>query len=121
MRRHRGWFEGWALRCALFSAICSAALGCNSSDDSSPSEICEQFVSNYCGKAVSCAQETDRGDFAELCDFSFRVYLPCEQVTNVWRDSQSCQDQIAAIRCSDVEPGSFPKTPVDCQGLFGIQ
>lgn len=96
-------------------------MGCSSDDDPTPPELCERFTSSYCAKAVSCAQETDRADFGELCDFSFRVYLPCEQVTKVWRDSQPCQDQIAAIRCSDVEPGSFPKTPDTCQALFGIQ
>jgi hypothetical protein len=60
MRRLRGGFEGWALWwalwCALFSAICGGVLGCSSSDDQSPSQICEQFVSSYCDMGVSCAQ-----------------------------------------------------------------
>jgi hypothetical protein len=120
-RRQWGWLEGRTLWCALFTAIWGGTLGCSSSDEATPSEVCQQFVTSYCDKAVSCAQETDRGDFAELCDFSFRVYLPCDEVTNVWRDAGPCQSQIAAIRCSDVKPGSFPESPSACQGLFGIQ
>ena len=120
--RKRGWFgSSWALAGALVALPCGATLGCASSDAATPSEVCERFVASYCDKAVSCARATDRSDFAELCEFSFRVYLPCEQVTDVWRDSQPCQDQLAAIRCADVEPGSFPATPADCTGLFGIQ
>ena len=111
----------WALACAFVAAPCSATLGCASSDDATPSETCERFVSSYCDKAASCALETDRSDFSELCEFSFRVYLPCEQVTNVWRDAQPCQNQLAAIRCSNVEPGSFPAMPADCRDLFGKQ
>ena len=118
-RRDWGWLRRCGLACSLLGA-CSA-LGCASSDEATPSEMCERYVSSFCDKAVSCARETDRGDFSELCDFAFRVYLPCEQVTRVWRDSQACQNQISAIRCEDVEPGTIPQTPSDCQGLFGAQ
>src|SRR6478609_4775257 len=118
-RRHRGWSRTRALVCTLLGA-CSA-LGCASSDEAAPSEVCERYVASFCDKAVSCARETDRGDFSELCDFAFRVYLPCEQVTRLWRDAQACQNQISAIRCEEVEPGTIPPTPSDCQGLFGAQ
>lgn len=105
----------WAISCALGSFACS------SSDSQSPAEVCEQYVSSYCAKAVECALETDRADFSELCDFSFRVYLPCQQVTRVWRDAQQCQDQIAGIGCAAVAPGSFPPNPDACKGLFGTE
>jgi hypothetical protein len=94
---------------------------CSASDSKSPPEVCEDYVSAYCAKAVECAQETDRADFAELCDFSLRVYLPCQQVTRVWKDAQPCQDQIAGIGCASVTPGSFPPNPDACKGLFGIE
>jgi hypothetical protein len=112
------WARSWTLLVLMGSA---ASLACSASDEPKPAEVCQQFVSSFCAKAVSCARETDRGDFSELCDFSFRVYLPCEQVTRVWGNAQTCQDQIAAIRCTDVVPGSFPQSPSACQGLFGIE
>jgi len=122
VRRQFGGRSGrWAVRHLLFLAASSGVLACSSSDAPAPSEVCEQFESSYCGKAVACARETDRTDFSELCDFSFRVYLPCEKVTRVWGNAQTCQEQLAAIRCSDVEPGSFPESPAACQGLFGVQ
>ena len=121
-RRSRGGRGAWTIGAALLIALSGgASFGCSSSDAEPPSSVCERFVSSYCAKAVSCAQETDRSDFSELCDFSFRVYLPCEQVTRVWRDSQPCESALAAIRCTDVEPGSFPQSPEACQGLFGIE
>jgi hypothetical protein len=57
-------------------------LGCSSNDESSKpaKEQCQDFESSYCSKVVECAQSTDRGDFKELCDFSWRVYLPCDNV-----------------------------------------
>jgi hypothetical protein len=111
----------YAARWLLLAAACSGAFGCASSDEELPTATCERFVSSYCAKAVSCARETDRTDFSELCEFSFRVYLPCEQVTRVWGNAQTCQEQITGIRCADVAPGSFPQSPNACQGLFGIQ
>lgn len=97
------------------------AFGCSGDESKSAPEVCKDYVSSYCAKAVSCAQETDRSDFSELCDFSFQVYLPCEEATHVWRDPQACLDQIASIRCANVAPGTFPPSPEACQGLLGNQ
>jgi hypothetical protein len=99
------------------------ALGCSSSgpseSDKAPSDQCQDYETAYCAKAVDCAASTDRADFGETCDFSFRVYLPCSSVTFVATDSQPCLNALGAISCSTVEPGSFPTTPYACQMLFG--
>ena len=113
-----GWQNvGWGLLMLL------GALGCSSSGHSesekSPSDQCQDYEAAYCAKAVGCAASTDRADFGETCDFSFRVYLPCSSVSFVATDAQSCLDALDAIPCSSVKPGSFPSTPSACQKLFG--
>jgi hypothetical protein len=99
------------------------ALGCSSSGPAEshkpPSAQCQDYEAAYCAKAVACAASTDRADFGETCDFSFRVYLPCSSVTFVETDSQPCLNELDAISCSTVKPGSFPTMPYACQMLFG--
>lgn len=105
----------------LLFSVC--ALACSSGPaeaDKKPSEQCVDYVRAYCDKAVSCAASSDRGDFADTCAFSFRVYLPCDEVTFVAADSQPCIAAIDAISCSTVSPGGYPKTPLACQMLFGV-
>jgi len=117
-----GWVGNGVIGRGLVVLVCSAsAVGCSKDDDKPASEVCKDYVASYCAKAVSCVRETDRSDFSELCDFTFEVYLPCDQATRVWRNPQTCQEQISAIRCADVEPGSFPPSPEACQGLLGNQ
>jgi len=105
----------------VFVSLC--ALGCSSQpgeSDKPPSDQCQDYESAYCAKAVDCAASTDRADFGETCDFSFRVYLPCKEVTFVATGTQPCLDAIDAIQCSSVPASSFPTTPIACQELFGI-
>ena len=109
------------LACAL--SLC--AFGCTSDgpleSDKPPSEQCQDFEDAYCAKAVECAASTDRADFGETCAFSFRVYLPCAQVTFVAAETQPCLDALHAIQCSAVEAGSFPTSPAACQRLYGSE
>ena len=118
--RH-GVFGKSAARELAAAAVCAAlVLGCSSSNDeaSKPaSQQCQDFESSYCQKAVECAQSTDRSDFQELCDFSWRVYLQCDHVTSA-TSVQECLNAIGAIQCSAVQPGSFPVSPAECRGLF---
>jgi len=105
----------------LLISVC--ALACSSGpaeSEKKPSEQCADYVRAYCDKAVSCAASTDRADLGDTCAFSFRVYLPCEEVTFVAADSQPCIDAIDAISCSTVGAGGYPKTPLACQMLFGV-
>ena len=121
-RRNVGRMCGWRTECRLLAVLCSlGAASCASSDPEQPSTVCDGFVTRYCEKAVSCAQETDRTDLWDLCDFSLQVYLPCERVKQVLRDAGQCESEVAAIRCTDVPAGSFPVSPESCQGLFGIE
>jgi hypothetical protein len=94
-------------------------LGCSSSDESSKpaTDQCQDFESSYCSKVVECAQSTDRSDFKELCDFSWRVYLQCDSVISAV-SVQPCLDAIGEIQCEAVEPGSFPPYPSECRGIF---
>ena len=110
------------LACALtlYAAGCTAADGTPESEKP-PSEQCQDFEDAYCAKAVECAASTDRADFGETCAFSFRVYLPCAQVTFVAAKTQPCLDALHAIQCSTVQAGSFPSTPAACQRLYGIE
>jgi hypothetical protein len=93
--------------------------GCSSDAESSKpaSQQCQDFESSYCSKVVECAQSTDRSDFKELCDFSWRVYLPCDNVDSAV-SVQDCLDAVDAIQCSAVQPGSFPPYPEQCGGIF---
>ena len=106
----------------LTVAAFGLGIGCGGDDDreasKAPSEQCRDFVASYCGKTAACAQSTDRADWEELCLFDFRVYLPCESVTQVLRNTQTCLDSIDAISCSAVPDQSFPRIPAECQGGY---
>jgi hypothetical protein len=108
-----------SVRLIVYGACGLGVLACSSTDESSktPSDQCADFVSHFCAKTVDCAQSTDRSDLADTCTFSFRVYLPCMQVTAVAGDTQSCIDALDAIDCSSIDPGPYPTTPGACQGL----
>jgi hypothetical protein len=112
------------VRLLAYGACGLGALGCSSAareSDKSPSDQCADYVSHYCAKAVDCAQSTDRSDLADTCTFSFRVYLPCTQVTALAGATQPCLDALDAIECSSIGPGSYPTTPSACQGLYIFQ
>jgi hypothetical protein len=115
-RRRASWDLASGLVCLLL------LLGCSSNDESSKpaKEQCQDFESSYCSKVVECAQSTDRGDFKELCDFSWQVYLPCDNVDSAV-SVQPCLDAIDEIQCGAVEPGSFPPYPGLCTGIFNSQ
>jgi hypothetical protein len=111
----------WILVAELVALGLATGCGSGSRDEEAQKPIAEQcrdFVASYCGRASECAQSTDREDYADVCDFSFDVYLPCDQVQVVNRNTQACLDGIEAIRCSSVRAGTFPTQPEPCQGLF---
>jgi hypothetical protein len=117
---------GWTafVRGLLVAGLCGAsALGCSSSEDESSKSAslqCDDFEDAYCAKVVACAQTSDRSDFQETCAFSWRVYLPCDQVGYAEK-VVDCLSGINAIACSGVPAGSFPNLPEQCQGIFGSQ
>jgi hypothetical protein len=105
------------------AVVCAALmLSCSSDAESSKpaSQQCQDFESSYCSKVVECAQSTDRSDFKELCDFSWRVYLACDSVGSAM-SVQDCLDALDAIQCGSVQPGSFPAYPNQCKGIFHSQ
>ena len=116
--RAGGWFFARALVCCV-SFWC--ALSCATTDDESgkvPVDQCQDFEAGYCAKYAACALSTDRAEARESCDFSYRVYFPCDRVTYVHGDTQACLDAIDSLGC---DPSSF-KTPIPaCQMLFGVQ
>jgi hypothetical protein len=106
----------------LLAAYSALAQGCGSNvpESQKPTQDqCDDFERAYCDKTAECAQSSDRADFREECEFSFQVYLPCEQVTYIVSDTQDCIDATDNIECSSVMSNSFPKLPDACQGNFG--
>ena len=103
------------------SLLCFGMLACSSSTgeaDKPPSQQCKDYESAYCDKLVECAASTDRSDDRDACEFSFRVYLPCEGVQSVVRDAHACIDAVDAIDCPLVPTGISPTTPEQCMSLF---
>jgi len=113
---------GWLFaRALVYSVSFSCALSCATTDDESgkaPLDQCHDFEAGYCSKYAGCALSTDRAEARESCDFSYRVYLPCDRVTYVRGDTQACLDAIDALSC---DASSFQTTPLACQMLFGVQ
>jgi hypothetical protein len=123
------WHRVWAERATFTRALlvvgsCGPGTwGCSSSDAESSkaaSVQCSDFEARYCAKVMECAQATDRSDFEETCEFSWRVYLPCDDVAYA-ANVQDCLSGIDATACSSVEPGQFPSLPAECKSAFGRQ
>jgi hypothetical protein len=116
--RAGGWLFARALACCVSF---SCALSCATTDDESgkvPREQCQDFEAGYCAKYAACALSTDRAEARESCDFSYRVYFPCDRVSSVPGTTQACLDAIDALSC---DASSFQTTPFACQMLFGVQ
>ena len=113
--------EWLAVRVIVGTVSCWCALGCASGDNDeaskSPPAQCQDYENGYCAAFAACALSTDRVDYRESCDFSFRVYFPCEKVTFVAGDTQTCLDTLGSLGCT---PGSAPATPTACK-IFGTQ
>lgn len=110
-----------AVRVMLGAVSCWCALGCATGDageaSKSPPAQCQDYENSYCSAFAACALSTDRVDDRESCDFSFRVYFPCESVTFVAGNTQTCLDTLGSLSCT---PGSAPATPAECK-IFGTQ
>ena len=108
---------GVSARAAFVLAIASCLAAC-ASDPPTVAELCQNYQDAYCAKSLECAASSDRADLAEACDFLWQVYSVCDRVANVTPRYSLCIEAIHGISCTNVESGSVPEFPNDCQGIF---
>jgi hypothetical protein len=95
-------------RSLAFVSFSLLALGCGD-EDSNAQDKCETLVTNYCERAVSCAESAglldssySAADLREDCELSWEADVSCQDADKVSSSYGQCIRDVKALSCDDL-------------------